>query len=611
MHNPDAGDPLFQANPRTVRNLLAKIHDKELTVPDFQRSFVWPAEDVRELLISVMSRYPAGTLLFLTVDPDHKYFKPRNVEGAPPLGQADQPKELVLDGQQRLTALYQALYGCADDRYFLDLSRMRAKDGHILDAHEIPFDEALLAIGRDENGSTGAADGRKWQLENWSFPLDEYLLANRFDDWLDDLIMVHAGTPEAQKALKFELRAIRDTYLQRLAQYTFPVVALEQGTSLHAVCKIFETLNLHGVRLTVFELLTARFWPEEVRLRDLWDDAQADFPIISEFRIDAYSILQSISLRAFSSAQRSDVLNLKAEHIKSYWADTVRGLAGALELMRRECGVLSHRWLPYSVVVVPMAAVWHVVEKKKGPQRGAARAQLRQYYWCTVFTSNFDQGANSQAGRDYIDLTKWIEGDSSQVPEAIRDFSFSRQALLTSRTNRRALYAGVVGLTLANGAKDFHNGQPLTVDDFQRENVDSHHVFPKRWLSLNYSPSHVDREGQVVKHSSELILNRAFIDKETNQTIRARAPSAYLADIRNVRGDSALNEILDTHFLPNEPAQGLFEDDYDDFLLSRLDLIVGEIELATGKSVSRDVMIGPAKSENRPLASAKPADRRT
>jgi len=88
-----------------------------------------------------------------------------------------------------------------------------------------------------------------------------------------------------------------------------------------------------------------------------------------------------------------------------------------------------------------------------------------------------------------------------------------------------------------------------------------------------------------------LILNRALIDKETNQRIRARAPSIYLADIREVRGDSALNEILDSHLLPNEAGAGLFEDDYDRFLLSRLDRVVDQIEAVTHKEVSRDLAL--------------------
>jgi hypothetical protein len=69
---------------------------------------------------------------------------------------------------------------------------------------------------------------------------------------------------------------------------------------------------------------------------------------------------------------------------------------------------------------------------------------------------------------------------------------------------------------------------------------------------------------------------------------KARAPSEYLADIRDVRGEGALNEILDSHLLPNEAGSGLFEDDYDRFVLSRLELVMDQIYAVTDRQVSRD-----------------------
>src|SRR5438876_6805415 len=121
---PDEADPLFQANPSTVRSLLGEVHAKALAIPDFQRNFVWEVENTRELLASVMSRYPAGTLLFLKIGPGDQVFRPRQVEGAPTLGD-EVPREFVLDGQQRLTALYQALYGRGDYRFFIDFKPLR------------------------------------------------------------------------------------------------------------------------------------------------------------------------------------------------------------------------------------------------------------------------------------------------------------------------------------------------------------------------------------------------------------------------------------------------------------------------------------------------------
>ena len=64
--------------------------------------------------------FPAGALLFL--QGGSTTFKARAAEGAPPL--MGRPSFLVLDGQQRLTSLYQAIYGVGDSRFFIDLGAL-------------------------------------------------------------------------------------------------------------------------------------------------------------------------------------------------------------------------------------------------------------------------------------------------------------------------------------------------------------------------------------------------------------------------------------------------------------------------------------------------------
>lgn len=583
----DQADPLFQANPVTVRTLLSHVHARELAIPDFQRDFVWEVDKTRQLLSSIMSRYPAGTLLFLKISEGTEFFRPRQVEGAPVLN-ATRPRELVLDGQQRITGLYQAMYGRSDHRFFVDFSKLRSDDGSVPEPEQVKFDEVVVAVPRGEGGAT-RFDDDETQLEKWLYPIDRYYIENHLDDWLDVLCEHHAATAEGQNALKSELRKLRSRYLTRLALYAFPVVRLEETTSLAAICTIFETINRQGVPLSVFELLTARFWPQNVNLRDLWQAAQDQYDIIDEFDIDPYAILQAVTLRASSSAQRSEVLLLESASIEQYWDEVVRGFAGALGLLKNECGVLTTKLLPYGMVLVPLAAVWHRVEETKGAERGKALEKLQRYFWCTVFTGNFDQGANSQAGRDYADLDAWLESDDASAPEAVAQFFLSAQQLMLATVKRRALYAGMLALSVTHGGKDFHTSQKLTTTQMQNQKIDAHHLFPRKWLTDNYVAGLVDARGDEVALGTELILNRALIDKETNQRIRARAPSVYLAEIRDIRGEGALNEILDSHLLPNEEGAGLFEDDYERFILNRLELVLGQIEAVTSKPVSKDV----------------------
>src|SRR5207247_7570908 len=108
-----------------LRFLLQMIHHREMALPDFQRDFVWDPFATDELIESVISNFPAGSLL--RIKNGHQLlFQPRAIEGAPALSKGTTPSYLILDGQQRLTSLYQAFYGVGEHRYYLDLVALEA-----------------------------------------------------------------------------------------------------------------------------------------------------------------------------------------------------------------------------------------------------------------------------------------------------------------------------------------------------------------------------------------------------------------------------------------------------------------------------------------------------
>ncbi len=125
---------LFEdTNPRALKDLLAEIHNRTTVLPDFQRDFVWEPGATQELIVSIANNYPAGSIL--RVRDAKRVFAAREFEGAPALDGAKHTF-LVLDGQQRLTSLYQAFYGVGEHRYYLDLGKLI--DGARLRGGDLP-----------------------------------------------------------------------------------------------------------------------------------------------------------------------------------------------------------------------------------------------------------------------------------------------------------------------------------------------------------------------------------------------------------------------------------------------------------------------------------------
>ena len=75
-------------------------------MPDFQRSWVWDEDRIKSLIASISRAFPVGALMTLDTGGDVN-FKPRPVEGAPTRRSTFRRHSLLLDGQQRMTSLYQ------------------------------------------------------------------------------------------------------------------------------------------------------------------------------------------------------------------------------------------------------------------------------------------------------------------------------------------------------------------------------------------------------------------------------------------------------------------------------------------------------------------------
>src|SRR5271169_6986698 len=97
----------FQTNPVSLQEFLKSCQVGKIQLPDFQRSWVWDEDRIKSLIASISRAFPVGALMSLdTGGPVN--FKPRPVEGAPSEAKQIAPQSLLLDGQQRMTSLYQA-----------------------------------------------------------------------------------------------------------------------------------------------------------------------------------------------------------------------------------------------------------------------------------------------------------------------------------------------------------------------------------------------------------------------------------------------------------------------------------------------------------------------
>src|SRR5438477_11968016 len=98
---------MFESTKEDLKDLLKKANQGRLQLPDFQRDYVWGDDDVQSLIASIAKGFPVGALLTLETGGPVE-FKPRVLAGVKENGA--KPEELLLDGQQRMTSLYQSMF---------------------------------------------------------------------------------------------------------------------------------------------------------------------------------------------------------------------------------------------------------------------------------------------------------------------------------------------------------------------------------------------------------------------------------------------------------------------------------------------------------------------
>ena len=601
----------FQTNPYDLHKLLEDCHRGALQLPDFQRSWVWDEDRIKSLIASVSRAFPVGALM--TLDSGGQVnFKPRPVEGAPADARQASPQSLLLDGQQRMTSLYQVtLRGKVVETvtpknkkvrrwFYIDIRK--ALD-ETIDREEsivgVPEDRVIRTdFGREVVIDLSSPEKEYARL---MYPVAQVLDWDNLQDGFDD----HCQG-DANKAVRDTFRAFKKQVLENFKGYRVPVISLDRSTSKEAVCVVFEKVNTGGKPLDAFELVTAMYAADGHELRKDWYGDETTKgrhrrfvdtlrPADSQAGIIAgignTDFLQAISLfytreRRREAEQagkqgkelpavtgnRQALLNLPLAAYKQYEKQVEWGFVQAAKFLH-----MLHIYrifdLPYQSQIVPLAAV--IADLGDAWEHESHRARLVRWYWNGVFGELYGSAVESRIARDFMEVPAWLKGGPE--PSTVSETIFRADRLKTMRMRLSAAYKGVNALLMREGAQDFRSGQKFDHTVFFGENVDIHHIFPQDWC----------KKQSIKPAVYDSIINKTPLSFRTNRIIGGVAPSEYLAKLE--KGDAAtpaidaakLDDFLRSHLIDPD---ALRRDRFDAFMADRQKQLLRLIEQATGKS---------------------------
>jgi len=603
----------FKTNPVPLQELLQECHSGTLQLPDFQRSWVWDEERIRSLIASISRAFPVGALMTLgtggTVN-----FKPRPVEGAAAEAAHVAPKALLLDGQQRMTSLYQVTIrnqvvstvtpkNKRVKRWFY-IDMMKALDS-LADR-----EEAILGVPEDRIVKSNFGKGisldvstRDREIEELMYPVS---MLFQWNEWQKSYIDKYKSSQDF--AERFDLLSrFESQVLENFTKYQVPVIALDEATSKEAVCVVFEKVNTGGKALDAFELITAMYAADGYELRKDWygDSSRqgraerlrngpgisgnregilagvgnTDFlHVVSLFhtrdrRREAEALGKTGNELPQISGNRASLLNLPLDAYKKYQGLAEKGFMMAAKFLHT-LHIYRVFDLPYQSQLVPLAAI--LADLGDAWEVQGTRAKIEQWYWNGVFGELYGSTTESRIARDFVEVPLWIAGGPR--PSTVNEASFRKDRLETMRMRLSAAYKGVNALLMAEGARDFRSGQKFEHTVFFDESVDIHHVFPQKWCEIH--------KVDGARYNS--IINKTPLSARTNRIIGGVAPSTYIGKLE--RGDATttavdpqnLDGCLRSHLIDPEL---LRSDDFESFMECRQQALVDLISRAIGKAV--------------------------
>jgi hypothetical protein len=610
----------FKTNPVSLESLLHRCGDGKIQLPDFQRSWVWAEDRILSLIASISSAFPIGALMTLESKHGATIFARRPVQGAPPTAKDATPEELLLDGQQRMTSLYQACMRRVVVETITPKNKM-VKRWFYIDIQKAlqpggDRDDAILAIPEDRRIKANFnkeilldLSEPQYEFEQLMFPL------NRVFDWdaWQDGFWDH-WTAKGRTEKKEVFRQFKNDVLSNFKSYQVPVITLDHDTSHEAVCLVFEKVNTGGKALDAFELLTAMYAAKGHKLRDDWLGADgqkgmqtrlaefgraADQPVGVLAKVASTDVLQAVALRHTKKvraekaaagvsendlpavrATRQSLLDLPLEAYLEFRDGVEAGFKKAAKFLRQQH---VHRVidLPYQTQLVPLAAIFAEIGNKA--ENAGNIAKISRWFWCGIFGELYGGAIESRFAKDVVEVPAWLDGGPE--PSTVTEGVFRADRLLTMRTRLSAAYKGIHALLMREGAKDFRSGQGYDITVFFDESVDIHHIFPQAWCEAQ----------KIDVKVYDSVINKTPLGYRTNRIIGGVAPSKYLGKLESgkTKSDGQIEDppiaasVLDGHLRSHciSPAH-LRADDFSGFMKERRKALLALISTATGHSVN-------------------------
>ncbi|WP_418967714.1 GmrSD restriction endonuclease domain-containing protein [Catenibacterium sp.] len=588
------GKELFDNIPSKVANILSDVKNGRVGLPDLQRPFVWQDNKVRELLDSMMKGYPIGYIML--------WASPDDYENTVHIGKNEKiykrPNDLVIDGQQRLTALLAAMYGVTimDKNYKERAIR--------ISFNPLTREFAVWTPAFEKNP--------EWISEiSQVFAADEEHNISKFRKAYIKIVNEGRAKNNEEELTEDEEDRIEENIndLLNLGIYSLPTLKINSKANEENVADIFVRVNSGGQNLTEKNFIETLIAVYDNAVHDKINQFCADSRIPANgtsfnqiLQVDpshlirmsvgvgfrrarlryVYMLLRGKNLKTGEITQ-----NIREENLKIFKEslDMVTNLNNWHAFMNlfASAGYLKGSFVASSNAVVFSYVLYLIGKYDYKVSSVELQKIISKWIFMSTITGFYTGSTESQVEKQFADLRDVHNADEfvvyldSVIANRFTDdyFEYSLPSELNSSSATSPAWYGYIAAINVLGTPMLFSTAPLSQyfilgTSGDKNSIDKHHIFPKNYLGkIGYNN---DRDRNQ-------IANFTYLDYATNIDISDAPPTEYVSRYRDKLGEEGYKLACKQNALPEN-----FEQlSYPEFLIKRRILMAQIVKKAYDK----------------------------
>ncbi len=572
-------------NTESIRDIVVKIENKDIVLPEFQRDFVWDISKTYDLFDSLVKEIFIGSIIYgipsfeITVrDIDTRE---RKVSGKrrKKLTTTSLTKEqiekkvdignfrLVLDGQQRITSIYRAIKGF-DNVWFISKNENELSE----DIQEKDFIE--LTLEEIEYEFNGYEDETRLSVklsDVYEFMEKGYFESEIREKYFIKLKLVqNLNMEEIDRFFRKYLiicRKLQDLFkAQKLLSYFL----LDMNSEKFAL--FFERSNSLGVQLNFIDILVAKLYSGfnlRKRIEEFIENTEGKYNFEREIIVRTISYIVSNG----KNVDKGYILaNLTYMDFNNYWDEVCILYKKVIDFLYDNYFIVSQDWMPYDNMVIPLIFFLKSLPSKDFCQMNEVQKEFIHYwYWASIFSQRYASATNDAIIQDSNYLINIAKNKKITDNNFFKKLTISIECgtdLYSYNKKGSSIYKGVFNLINyhSKGLLDWNNTSKITFNS----KLEDHHIFPREYVKSLV----VDFEDY--SELVDCVANRTLIPKITNIKIGKKSPSHYLKEIQ--KSNPNLKDCLKSHFIPVETIDNLYDEFFEDFIKERAEMIFSLIK---------------------------------